>query len=438
MKNLHYKTVFLLVVLMLTASYALADSVNLKIETDRSILLAGQKQTTYVRVGLTGCPLSSTVQRSPVNIAIVIDKSGSMSGEKIQKAKEAAILALYRLKSSDIVSVVLYDSKIRVLVPATRMTDRDMIISQIRQVNAGGSTALYGGVRTGSKEVKKFLSKEYVNRVVLLSDGLANVGPDTPEALGKLGSELVEDGISVTTVGLGLGYNEDLMSRLADRSDGGHYFAEDADELASVFDHEFGRALSVVAQDVKIEIICGEGMRPVRLLGREGDINGRTVMLDINNIYSDHEKYFILEVEIPSQKIDKVREVATVRMNYQDLQSKEPAKSGISARVRFSESQEESDASLNKRMFADVVEQIAIINNQKALELRDAGKVQEAKQLLYYNRGYLNDNYSVLDSEKLKSYAEENGVDADNLEGENWNYQRKSMRESQSMRQKQR
>ncbi len=438
MKNLYYKIMFLLTSLILTASFSLADSIDLKIESDRSVLLAGQKQTAYVRVGLTGCHVQQEKERCPVNIAIVIDKSGSMSGEKIQKAKEAAILALHRLKSSDIVSVVLYDSQVRVLVPATKMTDREMVINKIRQISAGGSTALYDGVKTGSEEVKKFSSREYVNRVVLLSDGLANVGPETPEELGKLGAKLVDQGISVTTIGLGLGYNEDLMCRLAEKSDGGHYFAEDADELASVFDHEFGRALSVVAQDVKIEIICGEGMRPVRLLGREGDISGRTASVEINNIYGEHEKYVILEVEVPAHEVDKVRELALARINYLDMLTDKPGKSGIAAQITFSESKEESDASVNKKMFADVVEQIAILNNKKALELRDAGKVQEAKQMLNYNLGYLNDNYSTLGSEKLKSYAEENRDDAENLEGENWNYQRKSMRESQSRRQKQR
>ncbi|MHC5083932.1 MAG: vWA domain-containing protein, partial [Planctomycetota bacterium] len=182
-----------------------------------------------------------------------------MSGEKIQKAKEAAILAVHRLKSTDIVSVVLYDSDVQVLVPATKLTKKEQIIRQIRTVNAGGSTALYAGVQNGADEVRKFIAANKVNRIVLLSDGLANVGPQSPNELGRLGANLVEEGISVTTIGLGLGYNEDLMSQLAYKSDGGHYFAEHADELAGVFDDEFGRATSVVAQDVTIEIICGEG-----------------------------------------------------------------------------------------------------------------------------------------------------------------------------------
>jgi Ca-activated chloride channel family protein len=296
MKTVMHKFILLALAMFCIAVPALARSLDVSAQVDKPIILANQKQTVYLRVGLKGCIEEINKERTPINVAIVIDKSGSMGGEKIRKAKEAAILALNRLNENDIVSVVLYDDRASILVPATKMTRRNDIIEKIRQINAGGSTALYAGVENGSEEILKFISDQRVNRIVLLSDGLANVGPDTPRALGKLGSKLVKKGISVTTIGLGLGYNEDLMSKLAYKSDGGHYFAEKACQLASVFDQEFDRALSVVAQQVEIEIICGEGMRPVRILGREGNIKGRTITMDIQNIYSQHEKYAIVYV----------------------------------------------------------------------------------------------------------------------------------------------
>lgn len=438
MKTLNLTIRFISLMLVMASSAGLANTITLTAETDRPVMLAGEKQTVYLRVGLTGCGAEILKERAPVNVAIVIDKSGSMSGQKIEKAKEAAILALHRLQSSDIVSVVLYDSNVEILVPATKMTKRDDIIRKIRQVRAGGSTALYAGVQNGAEEVRKFLSRNYVNRIVLLSDGLANVGPDSPSALGQLGANLVDEGMSVTTIGLGLGYNEDLMTQLAYKSDGGHYFAETADELAGVFDQEFGRALSVVAQDVSIEIICGEDMRPVRLLGREGVIKDRSVHLDIQNIYSEHEKYAILEVEIPAQANSKNRELACVRLNYQDMKTNTTQTSSYACQIRFTGSKEDVEKSINKRILADAVEQIAIENNQRALALRDAGKVEEAQKVLTDNYYYLSGNAKQLDSEKLATYAGENKEDADNLNEENWTRQRKVMRESQNSRQTQR
>jgi Ca-activated chloride channel family protein len=425
--------------LCLLSAGASGKAIELTAELDRPVILAGQKQTVYLRIGLKGCPAEIFKERAPVNVAVVIDKSGSMAGEKIEKAKEAAILALHRLKHDDIVSVVLYDSDVEVLVPAAKLTDRDDIIRKIRRIEAGGSTALYAGVQTGAGQIREYLSKRYVNRIVLLSDGLANVGPDRPADLGRLGANLIDEGISVTTIGLGRGYNEDLMSQLAYKSDGGHYFAHDADELAGVFDQEFGRALSVVAQKVIIEITCPEGMRPIRLLGREGIIKDRTIMLDMNHIYSDHEKYVLLEAQTPAFDKEIAQRLADVSIRYVDMkdQSEQTLAAPISATV--TRSRDAYENALNKRVRADVIEQIAIENNEKALALRDKGQVEAAQSALYDNAEYLRVNAEGLDSAKLDAYAQENTYDAEAVQSdEDWTVQRKVMRENQSVRKTQR
>lgn len=428
----------IILALLVMPAVGMAKTVELTAELDRPVILADTEQTVYLRVGLRGCPVEILQERAPVNVAIVIDKSGSMnSGGKIQAAKEAAILALHRLKSNDIVSVVLYDSNVEVLVPATKMTDRHRMIQKIRGIEAGGSTALYAGVQTGANEVRKFLSTKRVNRIVLLSDGLANVGPDSPHALGKVGADLIDESISVTTIGLGHGYNEDLMSQLAFKSDGGHYFCEEPDELAGIFDQEFGRSLSVVAQKVIIEITCPKGIRPVRLLGREGTIKGQKVMLDMNHIYSEHEKYVLLEVQTNAYEKDALN-IADVSIRYVDMKNNAEEKQSARIAATTTRSREVYDTRQNKGVYADVVEQIAIENNEKALALRDQGQVAEAKQVLMENSSYLRSNAAALSSPKLDSYAYENEKDADAVKQEDWSGQRKAMRESQSVRKTQR
>ena len=436
MKSLINKLVFL--ALLAVSAVGMAKTVELTAELDRPVLMADEEQTVYLRVGLRGCPSNILEERVPVNVSIVIDKSGSMnSGGKIQAAKEAAILALHRLKSKDIVSVILYDSDVEVLVPATKMTNRDRIIGKIRSIKAGGSTALYAGVQTGAEELRKFLSNERVNRVVLLSDGLANVGPDSPKALGNLGADLIDEGISVTTIGMGNGYNEDLMSNLAYKSDGGHYFCEEADELAGIFDQEFGRALSVVAQKVIIEITCPEGIKPIRLLGREGSINGQTIKLDMNHIYSEHEKYALLEVKTPAYEEDALS-IADVNIRYVNMKDSMEEKQDAKIAAGITRSRAMYDSKQNKEVYADVVEQIAIKNNERALALRDQGQIEKAKAELISNTVYLRSNAATLDSEKLDGYAHENEKDADAVQQEDWSRARKGMRESQTMRKSQR
>jgi len=416
-----------------------SPSVIVSVQTDKPILQSDEKQTAYVRVGLTGCPDKERKERVPVNVAIVIDKSGSMSSDhKIENAKEAALLAVDKLDRSDILSVIAYNHEVEVLVPATKLADKRAVREEIRRLNADGTTALYAGVQKGADEVRKFLEKQRVNRIVLISDGLANVGPSSPDVLGKLGCQLAEDGMSVTTIGLGLGYNEDLMSKLAFNSDGGHYFAERASNLTEIFDQEFSRTLSVVAQKVHIEIICGEGMRPVRILGREGQIKDRTVTLEIQNIYSNHEKFAILEVELPAHQEGKIRELACVRVNYLDMQTEATQKADGVVDVRFSNSKDDVKKNLNKRVTADVVELLAVERNEMAMKLRDQGKMEEARQTLYDNTIYLKNAATDYDCPRLNDYAASNYAQADKLDEANWNQNRKGMVEGQTTRKSQR
>ncbi|MCK5198685.1 MAG: VWA domain-containing protein, partial [Spirochaetales bacterium] len=275
-----------------------AATVDLEVSVSNPFLLANQEQSIFLKVGLTGSDLGEE-RRTPANVSIVLDRSGSMDGEKIARAKEAASMAISMLDDRDIVSIVTYSDTVSVLIPATRVSDRSYIQGRIESVFADGSTALFAGVSKGADEVSKFLERNSVNRVILLSDGLANIGPDSPGALGSLGESLKKSGVSVTTIGLGLGYNEDLMVQLAQKSDGNHAFVENYNDLARIFRYEFQDILSVVAQDVEIEITCPEGVLPLRIMGREAEIIGNKVYTTINQLYSNQEKYLLVELTIP-------------------------------------------------------------------------------------------------------------------------------------------
>jgi Ca-activated chloride channel family protein len=224
------------------------------------------------------------------------------------------MMAVDRLNADDIVSVVAYNDTVSVLVPATKVSDKSAIRAGIERLDAFGSTALFAGVSKGADEVRKFLSRDRVNRVILVSDGQANVGPSSTSALAELGESLAKERICVTTIGLGLDYNEDLMTQLARKSDGNSGFANSSDDLVRLMKSEFGDVLAVVAQELSVRIDCAEGIRPVRVLGREADITGSTVRVLINQINAGQEKYVLLEVEVPATRASQTREVAAVRL----------------------------------------------------------------------------------------------------------------------------
>ena len=186
---------------------ATAANVELKADLGHSVISTQKGSHAYMRLSLKTLAAQERDDRPPINVAIVIDKSGSMSGARIEAAKDAAHVALERLGSDDIVSLVSYNHRVQVLAPAARLgTARDEIERAIDRLRVDGTTALYAGTKEGGKQVETFLSDTNVNRVVLISDGLANVGPSKPYQLAKLGQQLASKGISVTTIGLGLNY----------------------------------------------------------------------------------------------------------------------------------------------------------------------------------------------------------------------------------------
>jgi Ca-activated chloride channel family protein len=409
---------------------AQADSVELDAAPATPMILAGAKQTAYVRVALTGLA-TPEARRAPVNVAIVLDQSGSMQGRKIEEAKRAALLALEWLHDDDIVSVVTYQSTVNVLVPATKLRDGESVRRAISNIRAGGSTALFAGVSKGAREIRKFVDDERVNLVILLSDGLANVGPSSPGALADLGASLAREGIAVTTIGLGLGYNEDLMTRLAYRSDGNHFFVENARDLTTAYATEFGDLMSVVARDVKIFIRCPAGVRPVRVLGREAEIVGRNVHASMNQLYRDQTRYLILEVDVPAGRPGQVQRLADVEVTLTDLG--EPGQVLMSDRlsVTFTDSPATVERTTNSAVMASVAGQLGAERAEIAMALRDAGKIEEARAAYEKNFQILAEQAEQFDDDALRRDAFSNEQAGKNLSEEDWSRERKAQQEYQ-------
>lgn len=416
---------------LMAGGSVLAEQVKLDVSPSYGVLKSGQKQTTWVRVGVTGFAMEPETKRAAVNVALVLDKSGSMQGEKIVQARQAAIDAIGRLGAEDIVSVVTYDSTVNVLVPATKLTDKEHVARLISQIEADGNTALFAGVSKGAAEIRKFHSDKCVNRVILLSDGLANVGPSAPSELGELGASLAKENISVSTFGLGLGYNEDLMVKLAGRSGGNHLFVEQATELADVFNREFDDVTSVVAQDVRVRIDIPEGIRPVRVLGNDAEINGQEVLINLSQVYSEQNKHVVLELELPAMEDDRRTEVARVAVTYKNMKSSAEDRLTGTASIAFSESAAEVEQSLDKAVLEDVVVLVSNEQNKLATNFLDQGDLLKCRETLVSNGRFLEEHAEKLGSLRLKDYAESNRYQEELVSASETNKARKGMRELQ-------
>jgi Ca-activated chloride channel family protein len=314
-----------------------------------------------------------------------------MGGQRIQQAKQAALMAIDMLKPSDIVSLVAYDSAAELLVPATKLGDGSILRKGIKALRANGSTALHAGTVMGGTEVAKFFDHKNVNRVILLSDGIANIGPSSTQDLAHLGAKLAAQGISVSTVGLGLGYNEDLMARLADSSDGNHSFVESPDQLARLMSLELNDALAVVAQDVKISITFPDGVRPVRALGRAADFKGQNVTSVIKDVLTGVERFVLVEVELNKGVAIETLELAQVKVSYRDREGESGVVKAV-AQVNAASSAQDMKSSAQTRVMESVVELIARQQQEMAIKLKDEGKDDQALQLIKRNNQYLDHN----------------------------------------------
>jgi len=406
------------------------DQIKVNAALSTPIMLADQKQTVYLRVGLTGIrPKKESIV--PINVALVIDKSASMQGEKIRGAKDAAHKAVDRLRFDDIIAVVIYNHHAETLLPATKAQDKEMIKTLIEKLRGGGQSALFDGIEKGAKEIRQFLDRKRVNRIILISDGFANVGPSTPEELGILGTSLGKENIVVTTIGLGLGYNEDLMTQLAEKSDGNHAFAEKTSDLADFFNHEFGDLFSVVSQEVNVTIIGVDGVRPLRVLGREAFIKASKVLVKLNQLYSNQEKYVLLELEVPPIKANQDRVIAGVAVIYRNMDTDVMERLSCVLSATFTDSQQLVKEKTNPMVMTALIEQLAVEKNKRAVELRDQGFVTEAQKVLLDNATHLAEEAAKYDSKSLEKLSDINRDDAKNLDEKNWKKQRKSMRQQQ-------
>ncbi len=404
------------------------EPVRLKLELDRPVLPVDSRETVIVKVGLDGVRPRG-VRRSPVNLALVIDKSGSMSGEKIARAREAALEAVRRLSPDDLVSLVVYDNGVRVLVPSRRVGNGEQLAAAIEGIDANGGTNLHGGVVAGADELRKNIEGAFTHRVLLLSDGLANVGPQTPEALGSLGARLVREGVSVTTIGLGLDFNEDLMTRLARRSDGNTYFVADGRDLPRIFNEELGDVLGIVARRVVIELDFPEGARPVRIVGREGRVENDRVVVELNQLYGGQEKFALVEVEVEPAPKTKSRRVATARVRYEDAATARAANQEAVVTATFSSRSDEIVSAANHRVQADYAANRLAEARDEAVALVDAGRKEEAAGRLRQVGSSLGEMGVVFGNADVAAVAAPAAVEAAKIESDGMsNAERKGYR----------
>jgi Ca-activated chloride channel family protein len=366
------------------------ETLRLKLEPDRDVVLKGSPQEVVIKIDLEAAAQKKRPKRTPLNLAVVLDRSGSMTGAKIEKARQAALQVVERLAPDDIFSLVSYSDNAEVMVSAQRVEDKARIKREINRIEAGGSTALYAGVTSGASQIEEFISAKRINRVILLSDGLANRGPSSTRDLRRLGHELSEKGIAVTTIGVGDDYNEDLMAGLAEASDANYYYVKDTEKLPEIFAKELGELLTVAAREVRIEVICPRGVKPIGFIGRSETFEDRKATVKLSHLVAGQDRYVFLRCVVNEPQ----PEIARVKVTYADeLEGGAEQSASDTVQIRFTDDETAAAKSVNKAVVAEKNWFGASVAKDEALAQADAGNYRDAADKLKVQADILNGSW---------------------------------------------
>ena len=267
----------------------------------RPALLAGHDNEldVLVRIQAPDAP-ADLPKRNPLHVSLVIDRSGSMSGEPLDEAKRCAEFVLDGLQPTDQLSLVVYDNDVQTLVPATPLTDKDPIRRAIRAVDSGGSTDLHGGWLQGAETLAPHTREDVTSRVILLSDGCANCGLTDPDPIYAQCAELARAGVTTSTYGLGHGFNEELMIGMARHGQGNSYYGRTADDLMDPFREEFELLNALCARRPRLEVAPAAGVK-VKVLN-DYVADGANAWL-LPNLAFGGEAWAVLRLRVPESLV---------------------------------------------------------------------------------------------------------------------------------------
>ena len=320
-------------------------------------------------------------QRRPMNISVVLDRSGSMADErKIEYAKQAVKSLIDRLSSEDYLSIVIYDDQIETLLPTQHVNDKRYIKHLVDEVYPRGSTNLGGGMIEGFRQIEQNLRREYVNRVILLSDGLANQGITDPGELNRIASRYRSKSISLSSMGVGLDYNENLMLGLSESGGGNYYFIESPNQLAYIFERELQGLVAVVAQNAYIELKTGKGVTVNSVIGTGSTRNDNCWILSLGDIYANEHRELTVELDIPEGSGTK--NAISAILKYDSDETRTNNFPEFSANIHYSDDVAELNKSKDWDTQAKVDVAVSTKSVERAMKALDDGRRDEADKAL--------------------------------------------------------
>ncbi len=306
-----------------------------------------------------------TIERKSLNLSIVLDRSGSMDGQPLEEAKKCASMIVSNLKSTDRVSVITYDSEADTIVPSTKAVHKTEILQAIRLVRSGGMTDLHAGWLLGAEQVAKYKTENSINRVLLLSDGMANRGLTDQVEINSQCSKLADTGVTTSTYGLGEHFNERLMVEMGRAGNGQSYYGQKVEDLEDPFKEEFDLLSNTMASKLEIFVEYPDFVK-LELLNI---YNGRDPLWKMPDLAYGGEAWALFKLYIEERDLKKCdrEDVLRSHISYDNLDGERIQTPVRSIRLR----------PINENAFGALVEDPIIktrIQELKAASLQDIAR----------------------------------------------------------------
>jgi Ca-activated chloride channel family protein len=349
-------------------------------ELGNRFVAAGQPADVLTRIRIDTRSLSGEA-RPAINLALVVDTSGSMQGEPIADARRASLALLETLRPEDRLAVVSFNSETDVLLPSTHLAgaDTDALRRQIARMEAQGTTDLAGGLQAGLEELVRNYEPEGINRLVLLSDGV----PNAPANILPLAQAAGERGIRITALGLGLDYDETLLGQVAQMSGGRFHYVEESSRVAEVFRDEVLRFERVLARNMRLELRPGPGVRIDGVVGQPVALGNGAVQVALGDLSEGEHREVFVRLHADPRRVGATVELMDAVLSFDDA----VADAGALERRVFlgahaTDQSEELEAGHNVEVERAAARMLAAVTTVQAIQQARQGDVAQARLLL--------------------------------------------------------
>jgi Ca-activated chloride channel family protein len=373
-------------------------------------LQAGAPGETLVLLEVRGADTAGGAP-PPINLSLAIDRSGSMRGGRLQNAINAAIAAVDRLRDGDVVSVVAFDTGTSIVVPPTTVAGgvRERTAAEIRRIALGGDTCISCGIDAALSQLERTTGK--VSRMIVLSDGLPTAGTRDEQGFRELARRARDRGATVTTIGVGVGYDERILGAIAQEANGQHYFVENDATLAKAFEAEAEALGATVASEAEAVVELAPGVEVEQIFGRSFRRNGNKVSVALGTLARGELKTVLMRVRVPASAPGTVQ-VADVQLAYRGVSAADAGSAGGKLAVEVVAAPAQA-SELDPVVAARVARDQTAAALREASDLFAAGKADEARKRLDDQGRVLRDASTRLPGAASPQRAKEVAADID-------------------------